>query len=429
MRTNTWLEQNRPGSLLAQAGDRKTPATRRVRLVISRSEIAVGILVLAGLVTHLAFRHLQAGLREQNRALQKRVAQLTHLGAKNQPEGVPTETRPLLSEAQVQELLRARGQVGVLRREQEELHKLHLDNRRLQTGLARRLLEGKAHVSLEQLAPYLEAKQRSAESLIAAFHATGDPAALREAVEKYPGDPRVLFATGFRADSPEERRQLLEAFKQSAPDNALANYLSAWDYFKAGQSDRAVQELSVAASKPQFQDYASDSLQELEEAYRTAGCTTAGACMAAAYLMGLDNYAQLRGLANNLADLAALYRQAGDESSAQVALQMGVALGRQVGEPSGGKPTCVDLLGIEIERRMLAGMDPASPCDSSGATVSDRLNELARLCMLITEVGGDVGYWVPQALSEQDQISFFDRLRASGELEALRWARSRQAKP
>jgi hypothetical protein len=429
MKSSTWLESNRPESQLAQAGDGKTPATLRDRLVTSKSEVAVGIFVLAGIVTVLAFRHLQAGLREQNRALQQRVAQLTHLGAKNQPEGAPIETRPLLSEEQVRELLRARGQVGVLRREQDELHKLHLDNRRLQAGLAKRLLEGKAHVSLEQLAPYLEAKQRSAESLIAAFHATRDPAALREAVEKYPGDPRVLFATGFRADSPEERRQLLEAFKQSAPDNALANYLSARDYFKAGQSDRAVQELSVAASKPQFQDYAGDSLQELEEAYRAAGCTTAGACMAAVYLMPADNYAQLRGVANNLADLAARYRQAGDEASAQAALEMGLTLGRQVGEPSGGKPTCVDLLGIEIERKMLAGMDPAGPCDSSGVTVEDRLNELARQREIITEVGGDVGYWVPQVLSEKDQISFFDRMRASGELEALRWARSRQAKP
>ena len=429
MKTSTWLEPNKPESQLAQAGDRKTPATLRDRLVFGKSEVAVGILVLAGLVSLLAFRHLQAGLRAQNRALQQRVAQLTHRGAKNQSEGVPTETRPLLSEKQVRELLRARGQVGVLRREQDELHKLHLDNHRLQTGLAKRLLEGKAHVSLEQLAPYLEAKQRSAESLIAAFQATRDPAALREAVEKYPGDPRVLFARGFRGDSPEESRQLLEAFKQSAPDNALANYLSARDFFKAGQSDRAVQELSAAASKPQFQDYASDSLQELQEAYRAAGCTTAGACMAAAYLMPAENYAPLRGLANNLADLAAFYRQAGDESSAQAALQMGVALGRQVGEPSGGKPTCVDLLGIEIERRMLSGMDPASPCDSSGLTVQDRLNELARLRELITEVGGDVGYWVPQVLSEQDQISFFDRMKAAGELEALRWAQTRRAKP
>lgn len=30
--------------------------------------------------------------------------------------------------------------------------------------------------------------------------------------------------------------------------------------------------------------------------------------------------------------------------------------------------------------------------------------------------------WVLQVLSEQDQLAFFDPMRAAGELEALRWA-------
>ena len=88
----------------------------------------------------------------------------------------------------------------------------------------------------EQLQPYLEKHHRSAESLLAAFHATQDPAFLREAMEKHPQDPRVALAAYYRAEpydsekpaSP-ERRQWLEAFAKSAPDNALPNYLSALD--------------------------------------------------------------------------------------------------------------------------------------------------------------------------------------------------------
>jgi hypothetical protein len=77
----------------------------------------------------------------------------------------------------------------------------------------------------------LEENRRSAESVLAAFRTTEDQAFLREAVEKYPKDPRVSFAAYFAArnqpdSSPEERRQRLDAFKQSAPDNALADYLS-----------------------------------------------------------------------------------------------------------------------------------------------------------------------------------------------------------
>jgi hypothetical protein len=108
---------------------------------------------------------------------------------------------------------------------------------------------------------------------------------------------------------------------------------------------------------------------------------------------------------------------------------MGLVLGRQVGEPFAGKQTYLDLLGIEIERKFLAAMDPSDPYDSSGITVQDRVNELARKRETIKDVGGDGGIWVHQTLSEQDQIGFFDRMKVSGELEALRWARTRQTKP
>ena len=44
---------------------------------------------------------------------------------------------------------------------------------------------------------------------------------------------------------PEARRQWLDAFKASSPDNSLANYLSAQDYFKNGQPEAAMKELQI----------------------------------------------------------------------------------------------------------------------------------------------------------------------------------------
>lgn len=395
-------------------------------------KIAVGVVVVAGIATALVLEHQANELRRQNLSLQQQLEWLAQLGVESQPKALATNRHSSLSEEQQRELLRLRGKLGVLRQEKDAVGKLQADNRRLGTHLSDQLLERNVQVNLAQLAPYLEARQRNAESLLAAFHVTGDPTALREALEKYPGDPRVNFAAAaaaFRSSSPEERRQRLEALKQSAPDNALANYLSAQDYFKAGQTDQALQELVVAANQPNFQYYAGDFVQNLEEAYKSVGCSTAGAGVVAAYSLPVEQGAQLTGLSKNLAELATLYRQAGDEASAQKALQMGLALGRQVGEPAAGKPACLDLLGIEIERKFLAAMDPASPYDSSGTTVKGRLDELARKRESIKEVGGDGGIWVNQALSEQDQIGFFERMKTSGELEALRWARSRQPKP
>jgi tetratricopeptide (TPR) repeat protein len=306
------------------------------------------------------------------------------------------------------------------------------------TDLLTRLLNGDEalKLSLRQVEPYLQENRRSAGSLLAAFRATDDPALLREAVEKYPNEPQVNFAAYFafrNESSPEERRQRLEAFKQSAPDNSLANYLSAQDYFKSGQTDQAVRELIDAVGMSRFQDYSGEFVQNAEEAYRAAGYSEADAKAVAAFGLPLPQLAELRGLGRNIGELAALYQQAGDEASAQAALQMGVNLGRQVGEPSGQNYLIGDLVGLAIERQILERMDPANPYDNAGTTVKDRLEELARRREMYREFQGpvdDSGRWssasdVMEALSEQDRISFFDRVKILGEIEALRWARNR----
>ena len=75
-------------------------------------------------------------------------------------------------------------------------------------------------------------------------------------MQKYPNDPHVDFEALLQTNAmPDGRRQWLSAFEKSAPDNALANYLSAADYFKSGQADQALQELSAASGKQGFQDY------------------------------------------------------------------------------------------------------------------------------------------------------------------------------
>ena len=122
--------------------------------------------------------------------------------------------------------------------------------------LAHLLKDGQElRLSPKQLDAYLGRNGRSAESLLAAYRLTGDAGFLREAEEKSPEDPRVAYVALFTSESPETRRQWLDSFKQSAPDNALANYLSALDHFKAGQTDEAVQDLMDAAGKAKFHEY------------------------------------------------------------------------------------------------------------------------------------------------------------------------------
>jgi hypothetical protein len=211
----------------------------------------------------------------------------------------------------------------------------------------------------------------------------------------------------------------LDAFKQSAPDNALANYLSAVDYFNVGQTDQAVQELITASDKPQFQDYSLNSVQDNEEAYLAAGYSVAEA-KAIAFLptaMALPDLRDLKQLGQDMVDLANSYRQTGDEASAQAALQMAMNLGQQA---SAGE-YMIDLdLGLKVERNALRAMDPNSPYGNDGQTVQDRLSQLTQQIAAGYELDKQADPLM-QTMSDQDWISFTDRSRVFGEQAALRW--------
>ena len=279
-------------------------------------------------------------------------------------------------------------------------------------------LDKSPKLTAEQVESYLKAARRNAASLLAAFRTTGNPALLEEAMQQYPNDPQVDFEAVFKEDSsPEQRRQWLDAFKQSAPDNALANYLSALDYFKAGQTDQAVQELIAADGKPQFQDYRLDRLQDDEEAYLAAGYSVAEAKAIAFLSIALPDLRELRDLGQDMVGLANSYRQAGDEASALAALQMVANLGQQA---STGEYMIDQDLSRKVERNALRAMDPNSPYGGNGQTVQDRINQLTQRIAASYELTkqGD-SLW--QTMSDQDWISYTDRMRVFGEQAAMRW--------
>ena len=290
-------------------------------------------------------------------------------------------------------------------------------------------------VSRAQIESYLEQNRRSAESLLAAFRLTRDRALLREAAEKNPKDPRVHYAgwfSAFRDDnsSPEERRQWLEAFKQTAPENALGNYLSAQDYFKSGQTDRAVEELIAASGQPQFYGFSADAVQSMEEAYLSAGYSAVESKAAAAYseasLQAAPPYSELKHLAQSLAELSKVYREAGDEESARAVVQMGVELGQRV-EQSAGASSLVDQngTGVGIQRILYNSMDLNTAYGDVGQTVQDQLNALTQLGKSWS------GLWKQadptlRSMSDQDLVSYFDRMKTFGEVAALRRIVNRQ---
>jgi hypothetical protein len=290
------------------------------------------------------------------------------------------------------------------------------------TNLIERLLRGDGiELTPEQISAFLTANHRNAESLLAAFRTSKDLTYLREAKERFPDDPRVQFAAIFRSDSTEERSQWLDSLRQTAPDNALPDYLSALDDLKAGRTAEGVQELTAAAGKTGYQDYVLDSIQSAEEAYRSAGYSAAEAKFIATREAPLPQLAQLKQLSLSIVDLANSYQQAGDNASAQTMLQMAIQMGQQL-DPNGpsGQFLINNFVGIAIQLNALNALDPASAYGTSGQTIQDYMDQLTQERAAMKQVGQRTkDMW--QNISPEDTISFFDREKLFGEQAALQW--------
>jgi hypothetical protein len=263
---------------------------------------------------------------------------------------------------------------------------------------------------------------------LAAFQASHDKALLDEAIAKYPNDPRVAFTAWYRSpsdtgdpDGLQARRQALEHFKQTAPDNSLANYLSAANYFKSGQTELALSEIQAGAAKPKYDDYVNEAIQNMQEAYQAAGYSDVESKLAATTGALLPHLAELKKDGVSLVELANSYSQAGDAASAQQVLQMSLGLGERVDDP--GSMTLIQtLVGIAIERKALDAMVAAATDPSSSAAIQDQINALQQKRDAIKTLasGQQMETWIQTAPS-QELSSYFDRMRFFGEQSAMQW--------
>jgi RNA polymerase sigma factor (sigma-70 family) len=376
-------------------------------MTTTKFNLGLTALVIAGAATTLVIQHqMQATLREENQSLRQHITQLEADNASL------SDRFALARRARTPRLPAPPMQVSPSTTAPvEDLQP---------TNLYARFKDKQPKLTAEQVEAYLKANGRKASSLLAAYRTSGDPALLQEAMQKYPNDPQVAFEAVFKEDaSPAERRQWLDAFKQSAPDNALANYLSALDYFKSGQTDQAVQELAAASGKQQFQ-YSLDRYQDDEEAYLAAGYSVAEAKKLASAWLLVPQLAPVKQLALNVVDLANSYRQAGDAASAQAALQMAVNMGQQFDVSPGEYFLISQLVGRAVERIALSAMDPSSPYGGNGQTVQDQLNQLAQQGVALKELVAQYDPLV-ETMSDQDWIGYTDRRMIFGEEAAMRW--------
>lgn len=284
-----------------------------------------------------------------------------------------------------------------------------------------RITNYQASLKPSQLESYLKRNGRNAASLLAGYRTSRDTNLLAEAMEKYPNDPQVAFEAMFKPSStPDERRHWLDAFKTNAPDNSLPNYLSALDHFKAGQSDDAVQELLAASGKGQFTDYTLNRMQDDEEAYLAAGYSPAESKTIPAAQLLLPQLAPMKELSRYVVDLANSYRQAGDQNSADAALQIAANLGQHYANNTAGESEISRLVGIAVESYALKAMDPNTPYGATGQTVKDRLDALLQQREGIKSIASQTEALMP-SMTPEDWISYKDRWRMFGEEAAGKW--------
>lgn len=276
----------------------------------------------------------------------------------------------------------------------------------------------------EQVEAYLKVNGRNAANLLAAFRTSGDKSLLKEAMQNYPNDPHVAFeAISDRDLSADEKRQWLNTFEKSAPNNALPNYLSALNYFDSGQIEQGIQEISAANGK-QMDDYTGSRAQNNVEAFIASGYSLAEAEFYGLSGLTLPQTSQLSQLSRDMVDLANAYRHAGNPDSAQATLQLAANIGQGFVNPSAGQPEINQLVGIAMELRALGATDPYSFFGSSGQTVQDQLNLLNQQKTAIIDLGQQFESIATQ-MTEQDWINYYDRYQAFGGSAAVQWAVSK----
>ena len=400
-------------SLAATAGGTAGTLTLLKYTIMTKLKFGViSAIIVAGIAVPLVIKHqAEVKLHAQEAALQREEEQLARLTAENE------RLAQMVAQAKSQSAsnlpappLHAAAPVASPPSDDLEA-----------TNLMTRLLKGDVpKLTREQMEAYLAANHRNAASLLAMFRATGDSALLREALQNYPNDPRVDFAALFDKDAtPEELRQRLDEFKQSAPDNALAIYLSALNYFKSGQTAQAVQDLNAAYGKPGFNDYSWDFVENTEEAWRSAGYTEAEAQMVGTWQLALPQLAELKDLNQQIVSLANSYGQSGDTASARTALQMDVTLGQQMSSTP-TDPLISQLVGLAIERDALGAMDPNSPFGDGGLTAKDELAQLTQQSATIHNLVSQMNA-LQETMSPQDWTNYNERTKTFGEMNALQW--------
>ena len=269
---------------------------------------------------------------------------------------------------------------------------------------------------------YLLKHGRTAQTLLAAFHSSWETNYLKEATTRFPNDPQLQWTILVREAFPGEQRKWIDLFKESSPEDSLANYLSAQDYLMNGDTNAAINELLEATRKPQFKDYRMESRLDEEELWLTAGKTQLESTHASGWAEDmLGQQALLKSVAYSLHDQEHQYIRAADASSAEHLAQIGMSLAQRL---NSGAPTDLainQLVGNSIEALVLSPLQQDATYEFlSGKTPAQRLDEIKQQRGSLQELTRSYRAIYPN-LTEAELLTLKERQKIQGDVPAMRW--------
>jgi hypothetical protein len=283
---------------------------------------------------------------------------------------------------------------------------------------------GQPKLPREKVEAWLAKHNRNASSLLAAFRAQGDTNYLNEATTNFPNDPHVELAVLAHDEFPADRRKWLDLFKASSPSNSLANYFSAQDYFKNGNTDAAVNELLAASGKTQFDNHGMETQLDAEELYLDSGKSSREAATFAMSAMAeedLPDLATIKRVDQGIADLMQQKVAAGDADSAANLAQMGMMIGDKLNSGDSGKYLINQLVGTATEAIVLQHLDQNTAYDFlDGQTPAQVLQENKQQKVALRGMLTNFQAAYP-SLTEGEMASYFQRSQIYGEAAAMQW--------
>ena len=287
-----------------------------------------------------------------------------------------------------------------------------------------RLMRGDSdehRLSMSEVNDYLVKHKSSAFNLVAAFGVTRDREFLKQAATNAPGDPFVQTQVLVHNLYPEEREKWIDALKESSQQNSLPHFLSAQEHLAKGDVAGAVAEINTARNKS-YDDFTKEMAFAQEEAYLSAGRGVVEAKALGSSEVLLPQLAPFKKLGVDLAEKAIEAGNAGDTASQQAILSATWELGHQL-KDNGRHGTLISgLVGLAIENIALNKWPEGVEAPFLNRSVEEQREKNGETRADIRKVAPIVESWMPTA-SENELITYFDRLRMFGEWETLQWLR------